>query len=235
MLYKLSTESIAEDTAHATGGGPRFVLHRHCDENGPHLDLRLEQDGHLMGFRVDGATLGAEAWATLKAPHPRHWLDQDGDAVRQDGGTYFWESREGTGGALILRGSRDTLRVRVEPVGGLNAGELGAVRAAAEKLGVALGDLPALAEDGAIARERAIARVCGLGRELDGDAFDNGLWQKTLAGERLGAIQQYLHTLEVRFDRKYPPQPVSRPDRLEDPEVTTGASTKAREILSGKH
>lgn len=232
MLYRLTAETVAANALGSNGEGRRFVLHRHRDDDGAHLDLRLEQDGYLMGFRVDGTALGAEAWATVKAPHPLHWLDRDGDAVREDGGTYFWESGDASGGVLVLCGARDTVRVCVEPVGGVSAGDLAGVRAAADQLGVALDDLPGLAADGAVARERAIARYCGLGRELDGDAFDSGLWRNTLAGQRLAVIQQYLHGLEVRFDRKYPPQPVSAPVALEEPAEDRDAG-RAMEILRG--
>lgn len=236
MLYRLTSETVAANALGTNGDGRRFVLHRHRDEAGVHLDLRLEQDGYLMGFRVDGVALGAEAWATAKAPHPLHWLDRDGDAVREDGGTYFWESGDATGGVLLLCGVRETVRVCVEPIGGVTAGDLADVRAAAEKLGVTAGALAGLAEDGAVARERAIARLCGLGRELDGDAFDDGLWRRTLAGERLAVIQQYLHGLELRFDRKYPPAPVSVPVTLEESETLAaggGGTVRAMGILKG--
>lgn len=237
MLYRLSAETITENALGANGGGRRFVLHRHRDAEGAHLDLRLEQDGYLMGFRVDGASLGVESWATVKAPHPLHWLDQDGDAVREDGGTYFWESGDASGGALVLCGVRDTVRVCVEPVAGVSARDLASVRAAAEALGMGVGELAGLAEDGAVARERALARYCGLGRELDGAGFDDGLWRKTLKGQRLGVIQQYLHALEVRFDRKYPPSPVSVPVTLEgdgDADMSGARGrTRAMGILKG--
>ena len=43
----------------------RFVLQRHTDAQGEHLDLRIEADGHLRGWRIDAATLNAGAWATV--------------------------------------------------------------------------------------------------------------------------------------------------------------------------
>lgn len=237
MLYRLSAETVAANALGTNGEGRRFVLHRHRDEGGAHLDLRLEQEGYLMGFRVDGPALGIEAWATMKAPHPLHWLDQDGDAVREDGGTYFWASGDASGGVLVLCGARETVRVRVDPVGGVTAGDWAGLRAAAERLRVPFQALAALAEDGAVARERAIARFVGLGRELDGEAFDDGLWRKTLTGERLGVVQQYLHALEVRFDRKYPPLPVSVPVALEEDDGIDPATGRARamEILRQAH
>lgn len=232
MLYRLTAEMMPGIRAGARSEGRRFVLQRHHDENGPHLDLRLEQDGYLMGFRVDGTRLGGEAWATVKAPHPLHWLEQDGDAVREDGGTYDWVSGDASGGMLLLHGTRETVQVTVVPVPGLGAAEVATLRAAAETLDVSVGELARLAEDGAVARERAITRYCGLGRELDGPTFDDRLWRKTLAGERLGVIQQYLHGLEVRFDRKYPPTPVSVPVSLPEDGDTVGTG-RAMGILKG--
>jgi len=230
MLYRLTAEIVAENSVGVNGEGRRFVLHRHRDGGGAHLDLRLEQDGYLMGFRVDGAALGEASWATAKAPHPLHWLARDGDAVREDGGTYFWESGDTSGGVLVLCGARETVRVSVEAVAGLSPGEIAGLRSAAEQLGVDVGALAGLAEDGAVARERAIARYCGLGRELDGDSFDVGLWRETLAGVRLC----YLNALELRFDRKYPPLPVSVPVALEgDGDGEAGDSSRVMGILRG--
>jgi hypothetical protein len=209
MLHRLTCERGQGADADLAGERRRFVLHRHRDEAGPHLDLRLEQEGYLMGFRVDGETLEGTVWATVKAPHPLSWLTQDGDAVREDDGTHFWESGDAGGGMLVLCGARQPVRVAVAPETGVSAQELATLRSTAEELGVGLGGLAALAADGCSARGRAISRFCGLGRELDGASFDEGLWRQTLAGERLEVVQQYLHALEVRFDRKYPPSPVS--------------------------
>lgn len=236
MLYRLTSETIVENSLPPGEGARRFVLHRHRDGEGAHLDLRLEQEGYLMGFRVDGAALGPESWATVKTPHPLQWLAQDGEAVREDGGTYYWERGDAAnGGALVLCGQRKTLRVTVEPVGGTSAGALGALRAVAEKLNVAMGELAGLAEDGRAARDRAIARYCGLGQELDSSSFDGVWWRAMLAGQRLHVIQQHLHGLEVRFDKKYPPLPVSVPVALEDEGelAGVGGAERAMGILWG--
>lgn len=235
MLYRLTSEILVENPLATGGDTRRFVLHRHRDKEGAHLDLRLEQDGYLMGFRVDGTALGPESWATVKAPHPLLWLSQDGEAVREDGGTYYWERGDASGGVLILCGNRSAARVTVEPVGGIPVRVIGALRAAAEKLGVALGGLADLAEDGRAARERAIARYCGLGRELDGSSFDEAWWRGMLASQRLRVIQQHLHGLEVRFDKKYPPLPVSVPVTLEDDGelAGVGGAERAMSILWG--
>jgi hypothetical protein len=105
----------------------------------------------------------------------------------------------------------------------------------AEKLRVAMGDLAGLAEDGRAARDRAITRYCGLGRELDGNSFDDTWWRAMLAGQRLSVIQQHLHGLEVRFDQKYPPLPVSVPVALEDEGelAGVGGAERAMGILWG--
>ena len=73
MYWKVTCEE-ADDTAigPAEPDG-RFVLHRHCDADGPHLDLRLEQDDYLLGWRIDGVDLAAAPWAVEKAPHPLAW------------------------------------------------------------------------------------------------------------------------------------------------------------------
>ena len=235
MLYRLKSETIVENPLPTSGAPRRFVLHRHRDAEGPHLDLRLEQDGYLMGFRVEGSVLGPESWATVKAPHPLHWLAQDGEAVREDGGSYHWERGDASGGVLVLSGQRQVTRITVEPVEGTPAGVIGTLRAAAENLGVKLKELAGLAEDGQVARERAIARYCGLGRELDGSGFDDAWWRAALAGQRLSVIQQHLHGLEVRFDKKYPPLPISVPVALDDEGELAGmaGAERAMGILWG--
>lgn len=230
MLHQLRCERASAEGAKEDRKGPRFVVHRHHDEGGAHLDLRLEQEGYLMGFRVDGLALEGTVWATAKAPHPTTWLDQDGEAVREDEGTYHWDSGDATEGVLVLEGEKERVSIWVEQADDVTAGAVAELRAAAANLGTSLGALAALAEDGKTARERAVGRFCGLGRELDGSTFDEGLWRKTLAGERLAVVQQYLHGLEVRFDQKYPPTPVSRPEVL-PVEEGAGDQTRAMGIL----
>ena len=230
MLHRLRCERASAEGAKDDGEGRRFVLHRHHDGGGAHLDLRLEQGGYLMGFRVDGPALEGTVWATAKAPHPVTWLAQDGEAVREDEGTYYWDSGDASEGVLVLAGQRERVSIWVDQAEEVTAGTVAALRAAACELGISLGELAALAEDGKTARERAVGRFCGLGRELDGATFDEGLWRNTLAGERLGVVQQYLHGLEVRFDQKYPPMPVSRPVAL-PMETGDGDQTRAMSIL----
>ena len=205
----------------------RFVLHRHCDAQGPHLDLRLEQDGHLVGWRIDAAALSGEAWATEKPPHPLRWLDQDGDAVRGDAGVYQWLERSAGGGVLLLAGNAGTKRLRVSREEGLPARYVRSVCEALTACGAGGEEAGRLIVDGMAARRRATARLCGLGRELDGGAFDEAVCRKALSGLSLDEIHGQLRAYEVRFDQKYPPRAVSCAERL--PEEDRGeASTKVR-------
>lgn len=212
----------------------RFVLHRHHDAFGPHLDLRLEQDGHLLGWRIDGATLAEGAWATEKAPHPPRWLEQDGEAQREDAGRYVWLSRDAEGGALLLRGARGTRRVAVRRRDTLPPRAARALLGAMRAGGHAPEALAGLARDGALARERAIQRLMGLGRELDGAGFAPETWRRTLDPLDLAGIHGHLRAFEARFDAKYPPRPVSRPEALpeEAPAAGPGAA-RALAILRG--
>ena len=231
MLHQLRCERGESQGDSADSAGRRFVLHRHRDDDGEHLDLRLEQDGYLMGFRIDGEGLDGTAWATLKAPHPLSWLTQDGAAVREDEGTYHWDSGDAVEGVLVLSGGRERISIWVNAVEGVRASDVAQLRATAASLEVPLSALASLAEDGRTARDRAVTRYCGLGRELDGDSFDETLWRRTLAGESLGVVQQYLHGLEVRFDKKYPPLPVSQPEVLPREERGPDDSKRAMGIL----
>lgn len=210
----------------------RFVLHRHRDALGPHLDLRLEQDGYLLGWRIDGDNLAGAPWAAEKAPHPTHWLDHDGDARREDAGEYVWLERAEDRGALLLRGTRGLREIRVSRRDALPPRAAQALIEAMRAGRHAPGDLPGLVADGARARQRAAARLCGLGRELDGAAFDTEAWRQTLDGLGLEAIHRHLRAYEARFDAKYPPRPVSRPEPLPDTDpAPAGSAARTLAIL----
>lgn len=213
MYWKVRRETLADDKAAERVDG-RFVMHRHCDAGGAHLDLRLEQDGYLLGWRIDGVSLEKTPWATEKAPHPPAWLERDGDAVREDAGVYAWIERGADRRELILRGGKGAYAMRFEREYGLAPDFVKAVRDALQVCGAEPSEAGALIADGATARQRAIQRLCGLGRELDGPAFEPDAWKRLLKGLSLEEIQSHLRAFEARFDRKYPPAPVSRAETL---------------------
>ncbi len=205
-------ESLQGEKAAAAG---RFVLHRHEDEGGTHLDLRLEQPGgYLLGWRIDSESLDGEPWATEKLPHPLSWLDRDGPAIRQDSGTFGWLREEREERRLLLQGEHGERELTFEREAAVQPRAARAVAEALRKADVDGDQLGALLMDGIQARERAMERFCGLGRELDANTFDEGLWRKTLRGLSLDEIQTYLRSYEVRFDQKYPPQRISLPTAL---------------------
>lgn len=207
----------------------RFVLHRHTDAEGDHLDLRLEADGHLRGWRIDAESLAAGAWATEKAPHPLRWLDDNGDAARIDAGEYVVESWGRDGSAIILRGAAGTRRIVMGRAPELPVSAARAIVTALRDREISPDDAPGLLADGLAARSRAIQRLCGLGHELDGDAFEEAVWRKTLSGLTLDEIHQQLRAFEVRFDQKYPPLPVSRPETESETPRNRDAMAIARE------
>jgi len=217
MFWRIDFDECGPDApAGADSPDGRFVLHRHTDEAGPHFDLRLEQEGYLAGWRIDGESLADAPWATEKRPHTLQWLDSDGDATREDAGTYAWLERGTRGGVLVLQGQGGGRIVRVSAMVGLPARSARAVYEAMTSCGVTDMDPGRLIEDGVAARRRAVERLCGLGRELDGPSFDEALWRRIAGNLTLAEIQGQLRTLEVRFDRKYPPHPVSRPETLRE-------------------
>ncbi len=223
MFWQLEWMGAAPDSGSETrGDGPRFVLHRHRDTLGPHWDLRLEQTGYLQGWRIEGAALEGVCRAMEKQPHPVEWLTRDGDAVREDEGVYAWVSREEDGGELLLRGRAGTRRVLVRRMPSLRGETMESVRAMLQAHALDEALAGALIEDGVRARQRSVARLCGLGRELDGRGFDEALWRRSLEGLSLRDIERHLEVFETRFDGKYPPQPVSRPEALGPEEGARG-------------
>jgi len=229
MYWKIAAnDSVTTHEVFAPAG--RFVLHRHTDPQGEHLDLRLEADGHLRGWRIDAAELAAGAWATEKPPHPLRWLDDDGEATRIDCGDYAVEEWGRDGGAIVLRGSNGSMRIVMTRARELVACVAQRIADVLHDRNVRPADAPALITDGLEARSRAIHRLCGLGRELDGDAFEETLWRKTLNSLTLGEIHQQLRAFEVRFDQKYPPLPVSHAETEDDAPRAHEAMAIAREL-----
>ena len=233
MYWKLSVlPPLADEAAmEAEAAGRRFVLQRHRDADGPHLDLRLEQAGYCCGWRIEDTALHEVALATEKGPHPTRWLEQDGSAERVDEGTYCWERRENGEGVVVLRGRDGVRRIAVSRAALLPVSSVRAIRDTVKELGVEPSTAAGLVRDGHVARERAIARFCGLGRELDGQAFDETLWRRTLRGCSLDELQSHLRGYEIRFDAKYPPTPVSKPEPLAD-EGEPGDAARAVAILT---
>lgn len=232
MFWRIQSEPLdaPPDTPVSEG---RFVIHRHTDHEGPHLDLRLEADGYLTGWRIDATTLDDAPWATAKAPHPTRWLDDTADVLREDAGVYAWERHDGQGGVLLLRGEHETRRVRVEPIGAFPTHAARAILDALRAGNADVRQAPRLIADGVAARQRAIARFCGLGRELDGDAFPESGWRDILTRLSLDEIHTHLRAYEVRFDQKHPPAPVSQPEPLETEDQGTRAEA-AMAIARGR-
>lgn len=215
MYWKITFESekASPDVERSDG---RFVLHRHTDTGGAHLDLRLEEEACLVGWRIDGSDIGGERWATEKAPHPLWWLDRDGEAVRVDAGTYAWLERGEGRGRLMLKGQNGTQVLSVEREAELPLNVVCEIRSVLKQQNASIEEAGRLIADGITARRRAVERLCGLGRELDGTAFGDSAWRRMLGSLSLDEIQAQLRSFEVRFDQKYPPLPVSRPESLEE-------------------
>ncbi|HDP34132.1 MAG TPA: hypothetical protein ENN29_03365 [Candidatus Hydrogenedentes bacterium] len=213
-MYWQITEMTRREPEAAVADAPRFVLHRHEDASGAHHDLRLEDGNCLLGFRITGETLATGCWATEKMPHPKGWLEQDGDAQRVLAGTYQWRVSDKRCRELALHGADATVVIRFERCDAPTAEEVRTLAAFAKEQRLTMDRLPALLEDGLAARRNAIARFCGLSRELDGASFDESAWRELLGGLTLREIGAQLAAVEARYDRAHPPAPVSRPEPL---------------------
>jgi hypothetical protein len=224
MYWRLTLEETpnVDSLDHVDG---RFILHKHHDQDGPHLDLRIEMDGYLMGWRIEGLSLEGRPWATEKAPHALRWLDCDADAECVDAGLYMLQNRPGGGTrTLLLKGAHGVKQLTAERVPGLPAPVARDLVNTLREHNVEPAAASQLVRDGLAARRRAVERLCGLGRELDGATFDASNWRTLLSGLSLDEIHAQLRAYEVRFDQKYPPSPVSRPERLQEEPARTGAA-----------
>lgn len=214
MYFNMTVEKLDEPGADFKPQG-RYVVHRHHDAEGAHLDLRLEAEGCALGYRIGGLDLADGAWATEKQPHPLAWLDQDGDAIREDAGLYAIAAESGDTRDLILHGAHGARLLRFTRDASLDAASARAVALALRDLAHAPEHAAQLIRDGALARQRAVARLCGLGRDLDGPHFDETQWRGLAAALSLDALHAHLGAFERRFNEKYPPLPVSQPEPLE--------------------
>ena len=196
----------------------RFVLQRHHDGAGPHWDLRLEQAGHLAGWRLEQPLSEDAGWAVEKGPHPMRWLEHDGETAREDAGLYTVITWSKDARELLLEGRNGAFILRAERKAFLPAETARALQDAMNELAVAPGALASVLRDGVTARRRVIERFCGLGRELDGTAFDEAIWRRTLETLTLDELNAHLRAYEVRFDHKYPPSPTSYPETLPESE-----------------
>ncbi len=215
MYFNMTVKPLDEASADWRPQG-RFVLHRHHDAEGAHLDLRLEAEGCAVGYRIGGLTLADGAWATEKQAHPLAWLDQDGDAIREDAGTYAVLAQSVDSREIALHGALGVRVLHFAREASLDAASARDVALALRDTRHAAEEAGALLRDGATARQGAVARLCGLGRELDGAAFDAGQWRGLLAVRTLEEIHAQLRSFEARFDAKYPPKPVSQPEPLDE-------------------
>lgn len=210
------------------GGEGRYVVHRHADEGGPHLDLRVEvAERSLAGWRlpadaIDRMGTGEDVLCAVKAEHPARWLDHDSSVCAVVDAGRYTESRD-EDGSVRLAFSGPALNGVYEFRRRSNEGVVMALIKTAEQFTgkrVEVADVERLAtaaEDGRTARVRAEERLCGLGRELDGDAFDETLWRCMLAPLSLKEIYRQVARFERRYDEKYPPAHVTRAtDNLDD-------------------
>jgi len=231
LIEKVDDEREPDFSAREVAGGKGFVLHRHRDEEGEHLDLRLEDGAVVVGWRLprdasERLADGEEVMCELKRMHPRKWLavNNEGCFV-EDAGRYRWLERSADRGVGVFGGERFVGRYsfkrrqlsersgteRYEKSVSLIKKELGLDLGRAEDAQKVLANF----RDGETARKRAVERLCALGRELDGDSFDEKMWRSTLSHLLLTEIQGHLRSFERRFDEKHPPLPLTKREKLE--------------------
>ncbi|HNZ49370.1 MAG TPA: hypothetical protein PLY90_09900 [Candidatus Hydrogenedentes bacterium] len=217
-IAEVSRCGTAPDTQEEQG---RFVLHRHDDGEGVHLDLRLEWGDTLSGWRIAGENLETGLWATEKMPHPADWLTQDRGLERKSAGLWRWEERSEDRRRVALQIGEETVRITLERRRGISAETVRALSDLAKESKMPFSALAGLAADGLQARAREIERFCALSRMLDGEGFDEAGWRSLFSGMSLREISDRLAHVEIRHDRLHPPLPVSLPEKLTEDEGTS--------------
>jgi len=231
LIEKVDDGREVDCLAREVPEGKEFVLHRHCDEEGEHLDLRLEDGGVLVGWRLphdasEQLVRGDTVVCELKRMHPKRWLEvDDEECFVEDAGRYRWVERDADRGLGVFGGERfvgrySFMRRQLSEGSAFERCEK-SVSLIKKELGLDLGRMEdaekvlASVRDGETARKRAVERLCALGRELDGDSFDEKMWRCTLSHLLLSEIHGHLRSFERRFDEKHPPLPVTRREKLE--------------------
>ena len=112
LIEKVEDGRETDFSAREAPEGKGFVLHRHRDEEGEHLDLRLENGEVLVGWRLprdasERLAHGETVTCELKRMHPRKWLDvnEEGCFV-EDAGRYRWLERSADRGVGVFGGER---------------------------------------------------------------------------------------------------------------------------------
>ncbi|NLN94262.1 MAG: hypothetical protein GX130_13290 [Candidatus Hydrogenedens sp.] len=214
MYWKITKVWSREEGAAQEDCAGAFVMHRHQDEEGLHLDLRLEHGESLLGWRIGGEELEEGLWATEKMPHPVAWLHSDQGLQRCMEGHWCWEERKENACTVALRDGEQSLYLRLERCDGIGTEAVRALAEMAKEKGISFSALAGLAEDGLHARSREVTRFCALSRTLDGEGFDEEGWRGLFAGMSLREISERLARVEIRYDKLCPPQPVSQPEAL---------------------
>ena len=144
------------DSKREHGPAGRYVIHRHFDGGGPHRDLRLEQAGHLAGWRFEQPLCAEGAWAVEKGPHPLRWLDHDGDAAREDAGLYTVIAWAKDVRELFLDGRHGTHILRAERMPLLSPEAARALHVTMREMALEPAALAGILRDGVTARRRAL-------------------------------------------------------------------------------
>jgi len=229
MFWKLIVDGVSDSEEFVPRD--RYSLRRDTCEPGGAETLELHEGDVVRGWKMAGPLCDAAVWASELSSRSSSNRDTRIDPGGESGG-YAWEHVGMDGGTLLLERNGEICRIRVERVASLCLESAREIAGVMQEHGVASSDAAGLVADGLAARRNAVERLCGLGRELDSERFNDAVWRKTLAGLRLTDIHEQLRAFEVRFDEKYPPMPVSRPESL-DESASVSRDEKAMLILRG--
>lgn len=237
MIYrfqKMDSSVRLKSNPIATG---RFIVQRHQDNLGVHIDIRLEHEGYLTGWRIDGVSeLADEMWGEAKLPHNPNLL-YDANLPEIERGIYQWYLEDGEIGILELVSTSEDCKVfRVEKCCGVPLSVQRKLIEICSGYGLKWDEVSSLIGDGLKAREWMITKICGMAQYLDDQAFVQDDYVEYLKNRSFEELKESLIIWEKRLSLKKPVERVTKPINVEQ-EINSSSNyllNKVLELVGGR-
>ncbi|MCX8065998.1 MAG: hypothetical protein N3G21_12650 [Candidatus Hydrogenedentes bacterium] len=236
MIYKFQRVYIQDGLELGEVAMGRFIIHRHSDIAGEHIDIRLEEDFSLVGWRVDGTSeLGDEMWGVAKLPHHPGLLD-DGTIPVVAKGKFRWllDNKDDT--FLELEFDDGEIRVyKVEKHGGLPASIQNRLNKIISDNGLSWDEALSLIGDGIKAREWLITKICGMVEYSGNYILPQAEYAEYLKGKSLDELKRNLTYWEKKVSSNQSVGRLTRPGDIgQEGESEKWKLSKVLELIVGR-